>query len=130
MSTITKELILTVTYEPNGTPSDALDSQLLAVASHASAIGMLSGSLDAEVETWDSSVRDVPNESEPLTQAEIATLRGLRGRGFAVVLFNPTELRGADLEQIEGLMIERGNIAIESLATEPEPDDEADNTPE
>lgn len=126
MSLITKELILTVTYEPNGTPSDALDSQLLAVASHASSIGLLSGTLAAEVETWDSSVRTVPNDSEPLTQAEIATLRGLRARGFAVVLFNPTELRGADLEQIEGLMIERGNIAIESLATDP--DDETDNT--
>lgn len=72
------------------------------------------------------SVATMPNESEPLTQDEIATLRGLRARGFAVALFNPTELRGANPTEVEGLMIERGGDAIDNLATEPAPDDETD----
>ena|SRR5579859_2314567 len=145
MTLITKELILSVTYNPNGTPPEVLNAQLHAVAANAAGDGMLSGTTAAEVETWDATVRDVLTDvrsggeidvkvcdvstsvnPDILTQAEIETLRGLRARGFAVALFNEVEMRGADQEDIEGAMITAGNLSIEMNATEPAPDDESD----
>jgi len=44
----------------------------------------------------------------------------LRNEGYAVVIWNPDELRGANPSHIEDIVTERGNIAIDDLATEPE----------
>lgn len=51
-----------------------------------------------------------------LKQEEVDFLRGLRVRGYAVVVFNPEELRGASQEHVEERMIELGWDVIESLA--------------
>ena len=50
-----------------------------------------------------------------MTDSELAALRALTARGYAVVIWTPDELRGANAEQIEQLMIERGANAIEAL---------------
>jgi hypothetical protein len=50
-----------------------------------------------------------------MTESELEALRALTARGYAVVIWTPDELRGADAEQIEQLMIERGANAIEAL---------------
>ena len=50
-----------------------------------------------------------------MTESELAALRALSARGYAVVVWTPDELRGADPEQIEQLMIERGAAAIDTL---------------
>ena len=50
-----------------------------------------------------------------MTESELETLRALSSRGYAVVIWTPEELRGADAEQVEQLMIERGAYAIEAL---------------
>ena len=50
-----------------------------------------------------------------MTDLELEALRALTARGYAVVVWTPDELRGADAEQIEQLMIERGADAIEAL---------------
>lgn len=42
----------------------------------------------------------------------------LRDEGFAVVVFTAEELRGADPDLVEDLMVERGWNAIEALAKE------------
>lgn len=47
-----------------------------------------------------------------------AFLGQLRSEGYAVTIFTPTELRGANPDVIEEIMCERGSIAIQSLATE------------
>ena len=63
---------------------------------------------------------DVETSDNPdiLTDAERHVIDALRARGFAVSVFNPAELRGADPEEIEGIMVERGNNAIDTLATD------------
>jgi hypothetical protein len=50
-----------------------------------------------------------------MTESELAALRALTSRGYAVVVWTPDELRGADPHIIEDLMIERGSIAIDTL---------------
>ena len=47
------------------------------------------------------------------------TVSELRAEGHAVVIFNPTELRGANSEQVEDRLIELGWEIIEVYATEP-----------
>lgn len=39
----------------------------------------------------------------------------LRQRGYCVVIFNPGELRGVDPDQLQDLLVERGNQIIEQL---------------
>lgn len=43
-----------------------------------------------------------------LSQAEVAMLRNLQGRGFAVAIFTPTETGDASPEAIEDAMIGAG----------------------
>jgi hypothetical protein len=57
----------------------------------------------------------ITNQEHDMTESELAALRALSARGYAVVVWTPDELRGADPEQIEQLMIERGAAAIDTL---------------
>ena len=50
-----------------------------------------------------------------MTESELAVIRALSSRGYAIVVWTPDELRGANPSLIEGLMIERGANAIEAL---------------
>jgi hypothetical protein len=50
-----------------------------------------------------------------MNELELAALRALSSRGYAIVVWTPEELHGADAEQVEQLMIERGANAIEAL---------------
>ena len=49
-------------------------------------------------------------------------LEFLREQGFAVAAFTPSELRGADSDDIEDAMVQMGWDAIDMNATEPRPD--------
>lgn len=42
------------------------------------------------------------------TDTDLATLRSLRERGCAVVVFEPSEMNGADPARLEDCMVERG----------------------
>jgi len=46
--------------------------------------------------------------------------RALRDMGCAVAVFTPEELRGADPDTVEDLMVQRGNEAIDYLADDEE----------
>ena len=48
----------------------------------------------------------------------------LRAEGYAVVIYNPDELRGVATDDIEEHMIKYGNDYIDSNATEPAEDEE------
>lgn len=50
------------------------------------------------------------------------TISQLRDEGYAVVLFNPEELRGTDVDRLEEILVERGNDCIAQMATQPDPD--------
>jgi predicted RNA-binding Zn-ribbon protein involved in translation (DUF1610 family) len=49
-----------------------------------------------------------------------AVINELRHEGYAVVIWTPQELRGASRNLVEDVVSERGNLAIDDLATEPE----------
>lgn len=46
------------------------------------------------------------------------TISELRAEGYAVVIFNPTELRGVEPQYIEDRLVEHGNNTIDILATD------------
>ena len=50
-----------------------------------------------------------------MTQSQTQALRELRHEGYAVCVFSPEELEGANPKYVEDLMCEHGWIAIESL---------------
>lgn len=50
-------------------------------------------------------------------------LRELRDEGYAVIVWNPDELRGASPGDVEDRSVEFGNDVIDCLATEPETED-------
>jgi hypothetical protein len=58
-----------------------------------------------------------------LTDEVQQALQLLRDKGFSVAAFTPTELRGADPDRIEDAMVQMGWDAIDSIATEPRPDE-------
>ena len=60
------------------------------------------------------------NETDPeaLSEQEIACLRALRARGFAVAVFTPSEIGESDPESVEDSMIEAGWRRIEYTNTE------------
>ena len=43
------------------------------------------------------------------------TVRELWNNGYAVAIFNPEELRGADPDEVAEIMVERGWAAIDTL---------------
>lgn len=118
MPIITKELILSVTYDTGRTSPEVLNAQLHAVAANAAGEGLLTGATDAEVETWDVTVRDVSTSVNPdvLSVAEKAMIDELRARGFAVVIFNPAELMGAHNSAVESRLTEMGKDVIQTFA--------------
>lgn len=50
-----------------------------------------------------------------LTDEDVKALRSLRDRGFAVVVWNPEELKGAPPTKVEDRSIELGWEVIEAL---------------
>lgn len=50
-----------------------------------------------------------------MTPEQAKAIEDLRSEGFAVVVFYPQELGGADPDQVQDLMIERGWNAIDTL---------------
>ena len=61
-----------------------------------------------------------------LTQKEIELIREIRGRGYAVVLITPDELKGASADHVEDRLIEISWDVIDALRTE-KIDDEIDD---
>lgn len=55
----TFKLIVTVTYEMNGTPDAAIRDILLDIPYHAADAGVMSSDTDAEVDTWEAEVEEV-----------------------------------------------------------------------
>ena len=53
-----------------------------------------------------------------LTKHELEIVQGLRDKGYAVCIFNPKELNGADSGSVEEEMCCTGWEAIESLTEE------------
>jgi hypothetical protein len=52
-----------------------------------------------------------------MTDEEVKAIKGLRDRGFAVVVFNQEELDGAPSDDVEYRLIELGWEVIDSLRT-------------
>lgn len=50
-----------------------------------------------------------------MTQQQLAAILGLRGTGYAVVLFTPEELRGANPDHVEYRAIELTTEVIDCL---------------
>lgn len=48
---------------------------------------------------------------------ENMTVRQLWDKGYAVAIFTPEELRGADAGEVADIMVERGWNAIDTLGT-------------
>lgn len=49
-----------------------------------------------------------------MTPEQVKAISQLRDDGYAVAIFTPEELDGADADRIEDLMVECGSNAIES----------------
>jgi len=71
--------------------------------------------------TNDELLKQISNE---LDDQAWHALQVLRDKGFSVAAFTPTEMRGADPDRIEDAMVQMGWDAIDTLATEPRPDEE------
>lgn len=54
------------------------------------------------------------------TNEEYFTIQSLRDRGYAICIFSPDELRGANPQDVEGDMCVRGWDSIDWHATEAE----------
>lgn len=50
-----------------------------------------------------------------MTQEQIKTIQELKNQGYAVVLFNPDELEGAEADRVEDRLIEMGWDVIHDL---------------
>jgi hypothetical protein len=61
---------------------------------------------------------------EDITQEDWAVVRKFRDNGFAIVMFNEEELRGASQDDVEDRLIELGWDVIDAFATEPEEPEE------
>lgn len=53
-----------------------------------------------------------------LSDAERQVIEGLRERGFAITMFNPSELGAADSRGLENALVEAGNEAIGTLSAQ------------
>lgn len=61
---------------------------------------------------------------EEYTHEQLDFIGRMRDAGYAVMVFSPQELRGADPEWVEECMISRGWDVIEATATKPCDEDE------
>jgi hypothetical protein len=52
-----------------------------------------------------------------MTHDQLFTVRQLRQQGYAVVIFTPEQIGEADPSHLEDLMVERGNIYLETFLT-------------
>lgn len=55
----TFQLTLTITYKPNGVPDDQLKGMTGAIAEFAANEGLMTLDTEAEVDTWDSTVKQI-----------------------------------------------------------------------
>lgn len=88
-------LVLEVTYNPNGMSASELEALVCEIPYHAANNGMMSGSTDAEVESWEVNVSSSKVLNENLTeilQHQISWF--LRGEGA------PKELDECSIEHI------------------------------
>lgn len=57
-------------------------------------------------------------------ERELAAIRAMRDRGFCVVVWCPTEIGDCDIDHLEEIAIERGNMFLEQ--NRPDEDEEQD----
>lgn len=53
-----------------------------------------------------------PWTDDSVTAAEQQVLNDLRDRGFCIVIWTPTEIGDGDIDSLEDVVIERGNIFL------------------
>ena len=58
---------------------------------------------------------DEGDKNMQLTKTEVKALRGLRDKGYAVIVWNPLELGDAEPEDVEDSSIEHGHNVISTL---------------
>lgn len=49
-----------------------------------------------------------------MTPEQKAAVEQLRSEGYAVVIFTPDEIKDADASHLEDILVERGNIFLDS----------------
>jgi hypothetical protein len=59
-------------------------------------------------------------KDKKITQEDWAVIKKFRDNGFALVMFNEEELRGAAREDVEDRLVELGWDIVDAFATEPE----------
>ena len=55
-----------------------------------------------------------PHPAHSLSDEELAMLRGLNQRGYAVIIWTPNELQDVDPQMVEDRLIEYGQSLIEA----------------
>ena len=53
-----------------------------------------------------------------MTEQQLAVVRELRSEGYAIIMWSPEEIGDADVNQLEDLVISRGNDYLESANSE------------
>ena len=61
---------------------------------------------------------------DSITAEEQKAINALRERGFTVVMWTPTEVGDASGDDLESIVIERGNIYLEQVNGTPEEEEE------
>lgn len=51
-----------------------------------------------------------------MTPEQKAAVEQLRSEGYAAVIFTPDEIKDADASHLEDILVERGNIFLDSAA--------------
>lgn len=59
-----------------------------------------------------------PHPAHGLSDEELAMLRGLNQRGYAVIIWTPNELQDVDPQMVEDRLIEYGQSLIEAETSE------------
>lgn len=54
-----------------------------------------------------------------MTPEQKSAIEQLRSEGYAVVVFNPEELKGTNADHLEEILVERGENFIETMADSP-----------
>ena len=56
-----------------------------------------------------------------MSELEVAAIKSLREKGYALCIFSPDELRGAPADDVEQELVTAGWDVIDSLAKFPDP---------